>query len=40
MSEISREFVGLPSPAIGQAGAGGHPCQGIYGFANRLGPGR
>jgi len=30
VSEIVREFVGLPSPAIGRAGAGGHPCQGIY----------
>ncbi len=30
MSEIVREFVGLPSPVIGRAGAGGHPCQGIY----------
>ncbi len=30
MSEIIREFVGLPSPAVGRAGAGGHPCQGIY----------
>ena len=30
MSEIVREFVGLPSPLIGRAGAGGHPCQGIY----------
>src|ERR1700733_3382659 len=30
MTEIVREFVGLPSPAIGRAGAGGHPCQGIY----------
>ncbi len=30
MSEISREFVGLPSPVVGRAGAGGHPCQGIY----------
>jgi len=27
---ISREFVGLPSPVVGRAGAGGHPCQGIY----------
>lgn len=27
---ITREFVGLPSPLIGRAGAGGHPCQGIY----------
>ena len=30
MAEIIREWVGLPSPAIGRAGAGGHPCQGIY----------
>src|SRR6266852_4861321 len=30
MSTIIREFVGLPSPLIGRAGAGGHPCQGIY----------
>ena len=30
MSEIVREFVGLPSPIVGRAGAGGHPCQGIY----------
>jgi pimeloyl-ACP methyl ester carboxylesterase len=30
MGEITKEFVGLPSPAIGRAGAGGHPCQGIY----------
>ena len=30
MADIVREFVGLPSPAIGRAGAGGHPCQGIY----------
>src|ERR1700747_1402478 len=29
MSEIIREFVGLASPVIGRAGAGGHPCQGI-----------
>jgi pimeloyl-ACP methyl ester carboxylesterase len=28
--DIVAEFVGLPSPAIGRAGAGGHPCQGIY----------
>jgi acetyl esterase/lipase len=27
---IIREFVGLPSPVVGRAGAGGHPCQGIY----------
>jgi pimeloyl-ACP methyl ester carboxylesterase len=30
MGRIDREFIGLPSPAIGRAGAGGHPCQGIY----------
>jgi pimeloyl-ACP methyl ester carboxylesterase len=30
LADIVREFVGLPSPAIGRAGAGGHPCQGIY----------
>ena len=30
MSEITREFVGLRSPVVGRAGAGGHPCQGIY----------
>jgi pimeloyl-ACP methyl ester carboxylesterase len=27
---IDREFVGLSSPVVGRAGAGGHPCQGIY----------
>ncbi|WP_024796898.1 alpha/beta hydrolase [Tomitella biformata] len=27
---IQRTFVGLPSPALGRAGAGGHPCQGVY----------
>jgi pimeloyl-ACP methyl ester carboxylesterase len=30
MAEILREFVGLPSPLVGRAGAGGHPCQGLY----------
>jgi len=30
VTEIVREFVGLPSPIVGRAGAGGHPCQGIY----------
>ncbi|MDL4777068.1 alpha/beta hydrolase [Actinomadura xylanilytica] len=30
MTEIVREFVGLPSPLVGRAGAGGHPCQGVY----------
>ena len=27
---IERAFVGLPSPVVGRAGAGGHPCQGIW----------
>jgi len=27
---VEREFVGLPSPVVGRAGAGGHPCQGLY----------
>ena len=27
---IERRFVGMPSPAVGRAGAGGHPCQGLY----------
>ena len=30
MTEIVREFVGLPSPVVSRAGAGGHPCQGLY----------
>jgi pimeloyl-ACP methyl ester carboxylesterase len=30
MTEIVREFVGLPSPVVGRAGSGGHPCQGLY----------
>ncbi len=30
MSQVIREFVGLASPVVGRAGAGGHPCQGIY----------
>jgi hypothetical protein len=30
VSDIIREFVGLPSPVVGRAGAGGHPCQGLY----------
>jgi pimeloyl-ACP methyl ester carboxylesterase len=29
-AEVVREFVGLPSPTAGRAGAGGHPCQGLY----------
>ncbi|QUR66025.1 alpha/beta hydrolase [Mycobacterium spongiae] len=31
--EITREFVGLASPTAGRAGAGGHPCQGLYHYA-------
>lgn len=27
---VTREFVGLASPTAGRAGAGGHPCQGLY----------
>jgi pimeloyl-ACP methyl ester carboxylesterase len=27
---IERRFVGLPSPTSARAGAGGHPCQGLY----------
>ena len=28
---VRRQWVGLPSPSgLGRAGAGGHPCQGIY----------
>jgi hypothetical protein len=27
---VVQEFVGLPSPTAGRAGAGGHPCQGLY----------
>ena len=27
---VIREFIGLPSPTARRAGAGGHPCQGLY----------
>ena len=30
IAAVERTFVGLPSPVVGRAGAGGHPCQGIY----------
>jgi pimeloyl-ACP methyl ester carboxylesterase len=30
MGDVGRSFVGLPSPVIGRAGAGGHPCQGLW----------
>jgi pimeloyl-ACP methyl ester carboxylesterase len=28
--DVAREFVGLASPTSARAGAGGHPCQGLY----------
>ncbi|MEB3032351.1 alpha/beta hydrolase [[Mycobacterium] nativiensis] len=30
MREIVREFISLTSPTAERAGAGGHPCQGLY----------
>lgn len=37
---VSREFVGLASPVVDRAGAGGHPCQGIFHTpSNRPNPG-
>jgi pimeloyl-ACP methyl ester carboxylesterase len=30
MSQTQTQFVGLPSPTGFRAGAGGHPCQGLY----------
>lgn len=30
MTRVDRTFVGLASPVVGRAGAGGHPCQGIW----------
>jgi hypothetical protein len=27
---VIREFIGLPSPSGARAGAGGHPCQGLF----------
>jgi len=27
---VIREFIGLPSPTGARAGAGGHPCQGLF----------
>lgn len=29
-ASVTREFVGLDSPTATRAGAGGHPCQGLY----------
>ncbi|MEL7155284.1 MAG: alpha/beta hydrolase [Actinomycetota bacterium] len=30
VAPIDRRFIGLPSPVVGRAGAGGHPCQGLW----------
>lgn len=30
VSNIDRQFVGLPSPTSPRIPAGGHPCQGLY----------
>jgi pimeloyl-ACP methyl ester carboxylesterase len=30
MENVEARFVGLPSPTATRAGAGGHPCQGLY----------
>ena len=30
MVSVVREFIGLPSPTATRAGAGGHPCQGLF----------
>ena len=30
MKAVERQFVGLASPTAPRAGAGGHPCQGLY----------
>ncbi len=35
---IAREFVGLASPTSARAGAGGHPCQGLYWTAQATRP--
>ncbi|MGF1595739.1 MAG: alpha/beta hydrolase [Acidimicrobiales bacterium] len=41
MTAVQRTFVGVASPVVGRAGAGGHPCQGIWhtpsGTAPRVG---
>src|SRR5438067_8557627 len=29
-ASVARQFVGLSSPVSGPAGAGGHPCQGLF----------
>jgi pimeloyl-ACP methyl ester carboxylesterase len=38
MRGVVREFVGLPSPKLPRAGAGGHPCQGLYWKPERVRP--
>jgi hypothetical protein len=35
---VAREFVGMPSPSAARAGAGGHPCQGLYHHAKGTRP--
>jgi hypothetical protein len=35
---VTREFVGMPSPSAARAGAGGHPCQGLYHHAKGTRP--
>lgn len=35
---VERSFVGLPSPVVGRAGAGGHPCQGLWHHPSGLRP--
>ncbi len=35
---VVRDFVGLDSPTAGRAGAGGHPCQGLYHHAGGSAP--
>lgn len=38
LDAVERTFVGLPSPTMGVAGHGSHPCQGIYWHAERERP--
>lgn len=38
MAEVERTFVGLASPVVGRAGAGGHPCQGLWHTPAGVGP--
>ncbi|HEY5105776.1 MAG TPA: hypothetical protein VII73_03265 [Caulobacteraceae bacterium] len=38
MTDIAAQFIGLPSPTARRAGAGGHPCQGLYWTAGKERP--